>query len=139
MLSLSFSFFFFFLQSRQGFTLTEPLHHSYIIFQNCSSAFSARPWFINTLIQKSSREWSQNHVNSKGKIPSTGGSEEGRIRDSASHRRESLTLPTVLFRPLRIFQHHALLRHSYYGFSVLMEGSGSYRFDQCLTKSDWLE
>ena len=36
-------------------------------------------------------EWSQNLVNSKGKIPSTGGSAEGRIREAASLRTASPT------------------------------------------------
>ena len=32
------------------------------------------------------------HINSKGKIPSTGGSEEGRTRDAVLHRTASPTL-----------------------------------------------
>ena len=39
------------------------------------------------------------HANSKGKIPSTRGSEEGWTRDAASRRTASPTLPTEQFQP----------------------------------------
>ena len=39
----------------------------------------------------------RNHVSSKGKIPSTGGSEEVRTRDTQDS--ESNTLPTEIFQP----------------------------------------
>ena len=60
--------------------------------------------------QEFSREWSQNHHNSKRKIPSTVGSEEGGNGDTASRRfSEPNTLPTELFRPLTTFQERVCL------------------------------
>ena len=48
------------------------------------------------------------HVNSKGKFPSTGASEQDQTHDSTSRRTvspthsETSTLPTELFRPTRV-------------------------------------
>ena len=55
------------------------------------------------------------HVNSKGKIPSTRGSEEGRIYGTASRTSGSPTLPTELFQPL--YHIHIMLlpvQHKYH-------------------------
>ena len=55
---------------------------------------------VHTLIRKSFFENGvRTHVNSKGKIPSTRGSEEGWTPGAAPCRTESPTLPTELFQP----------------------------------------
>ena len=49
-----------------------------------------RPWFI-LLSERVIGNGVRTHVNSKGKIPSTGGSEKGRTCDAVSHRTASPT------------------------------------------------
>ena len=50
-----------------------------------------RPRFILSNERGFSRNGVRTHVNAKGKIPSTRGSEDGETRNSASHRTASLT------------------------------------------------